>query len=61
MLVKKYEEMISNRSLSIKMYHSPINIFERSRAESVSSRWEVGGRFKREGTYVYLWQTDADV
>ena len=23
--------------------------------------WEVGGRFKREGTYVYLWLIHADV
>ena len=23
--------------------------------------WEVGGRFKRERTRVYLWLTDADV
>ena len=23
--------------------------------------WEVGGRFKREGTYVYLWLTPVDV
>ena len=23
--------------------------------------WEVGGNFKREGTYVYLWLTHADV
>ena len=23
--------------------------------------WEVGGRFKREGTYVYLWLISADV
>ena len=24
-------------------------------------RWEMGGRFKREGTYVYLWLIHADV
>ena len=24
-------------------------------------RWEVGGRFKREGTYVYLWLIHVDV
>ena len=24
-------------------------------------RWEVGGRFKREGTYVYLWLIYVDV
>jgi len=23
--------------------------------------WEVGGRFKREGTYVYLWLIHVDV
>ena len=23
--------------------------------------WKVGGRFKREGLYVYLWLTHADV
>ena len=23
--------------------------------------WEVGGRFKREGTYEYLWLIHADV
>ena len=23
--------------------------------------WEVGGRFKREGTYVYLWLIHGDV
>ena len=23
--------------------------------------WEVGGRFKREGTYVYLWLSHVDV
>ena len=23
--------------------------------------WEVGGRFKREGLYVHLWLTHADV
>ena len=23
--------------------------------------WEVGGRFKREGTYVYLWLIHIDV
>ena len=23
-------------------------------------RWQVGGRFKRKGTYVYLWQTHVD-
>ena len=23
--------------------------------------WDVGGRFKREGTYVYLWLTHADM
>ena len=23
--------------------------------------WEVGGRFKKEGTYVHLWLTRADV
>ena len=23
--------------------------------------WEVGGRFKREGTYVHLWLTYVDV
>ena len=23
--------------------------------------WEVGGRFKREGTYVYLWLVHGDV
>ena len=23
--------------------------------------WEVGGRFEREGTYVYLWLTHVDV
>ena len=23
-------------------------------------RWEVGGRFKREGTYVYLWLIHVD-
>ena len=24
-------------------------------------RWEVGGRFKREGTYVYLWLIHVEV
>ena len=24
-------------------------------------RWKVGGKFKREGTYVYLWLVHADV
>ena len=24
-------------------------------------RWEVGGKFKREGTYVYLWLIHVDV
>ena len=24
-------------------------------------KWEVGGKFKREGTYVYLWLIQADV
>ena len=24
-------------------------------------RWEMGGRFKREGTYVYLWLIHVDV
>ena len=24
-------------------------------------RWEVGGEFKREGTYVYLWLIRVDV
>ena len=24
-------------------------------------RWEVGGKFKKEKTYVYLWLTDVDV
>ena len=23
--------------------------------------WEVGGKFKKEGTYVYLWLTHVDV
>ena len=23
--------------------------------------WEVAGKFKKEGTYVYLWLTHADV
>jgi len=23
--------------------------------------WEVGGRFKREGTYVYLWLIHVDI
>ena len=23
--------------------------------------WEVGGRFKREGTYIYLWLIHVDV
>ena len=23
--------------------------------------WEVGGRFKREGTYIYQWLTHVDV
>ena len=23
--------------------------------------WEVGGRFKREGTYIYLWQIHVDI
>ena len=23
--------------------------------------WDVGGRFKREGTYVYLWLIHADM
>ena len=27
----------------------------------VGMGWEVGGRFKREGTYVYLWLTPVDV
>ena len=26
-----------------------------------SGGWEVGGRFKREGTYVYLWLIDVDI
>jgi len=24
-------------------------------------RWEVGGRFKREGTYIYLWLILVDI
>ena len=25
------------------------------------TRWELGGRFKREGTYVYIWLIHIDV
>ena len=30
-------------------------------AQNNEGQWEVGGRFKREGTYVYLWLTHVDV
>ena len=30
-------------------------------AERGGKGWEVGGRFKREGTYVYLWLIHVDV
>ena len=27
---------------------------------SVTEGWEVGGRFKKEGTYIYLWLIHVD-
>ena len=29
--------------------------------DDLLKRWEVGERFKREGTYVYLWLVHIDV
>ena len=31
------------------------------RAERGGMRWEVGGRFKKEGTHVYLWLMHVNI
>ena len=44
----------------IQLIRHDSNVF-RGMAKRGGKGWAVGGRFKREGTYVYLWLIHADV
>ena len=60
---------VSYKRLVSKIYKNSYNSIVKSQLNARSSNqvlcdnlegWEMGGRFKREGTYVYLWLIHAD-